>query len=118
MSTKVTQATTTFANERAYVFTWGGLAAGETGDAVEFVSYVDRSFQVTGTFGGASIVLEGSNNGTDYEILNDPQGNQISLSAHGLKQVEEVTRYVHPRVVGGDGTTNLAVNLLARRHSQ
>jgi hypothetical protein len=116
MSTKVTQAPTTWPNEATNIFTWAALAQGETGDLVEFPSYVDRTFQVTGTFGGATVVFEGSNDGSTYFTLSDPQGNQLSLTTAGLKQVEEITRYARPRVIGGDGTTSLAVVLLARRH--
>ena len=116
MSTLVSKATTTFENEATNMFTWVALAMGETGDKVEFPSYVDRTFQVTGTFGGATIVFEGSNDDATYFTLSDPQGNQLSLTAAGLKQIEEITRYARPRLIGGDGTTALKVVLLARRH--
>lgn len=91
------------------------LASGETGDALNAAEFADRSAQVRGTFGGASLVIEGSNDGTNYETLHDPFGNLLSFSLNGIKAVMELTLYIRPRVVGGDGTTAIAVNIFTRR---
>jgi len=115
MATTVTLEKTRWENERAYTARWA-LANGETGNPLEFVSYVDRSVQVTGTFGaGGTVVLEGSNDGTNYHTLTDPQGNPLSFTAAGLLAVTEVCVFVRPRVTGGDGTTALTITLCIRR---
>lgn len=96
--------------------TWAALAAGETGDAAALVAaFADRSIQFTGTFGGATVVLQGSNDGTNYFTLKDPFGNDVSVTAAALVQVLEVTLHTRPKVTGGDGTTALAAVLLARK---
>lgn len=95
--------------------TWAALAADETGDAAALVAaYADRSIQVTGTFGGATVELQGSNDGTTYFTLKDPFGNDLSFTAAGLKQVLEVTLFTRPKITGGAGTTIKAV-LFARK---
>lgn len=104
------------ADDKAHVITWTPLANGDSGSPLEMAGAADRSAQITGTFGtGGTIVLEGSNDGTNYVTLTDPQGNAISKTAAGIEQIEEITRYVRPRVTGGDGTTALTVTMLARR---
>lgn len=89
------------------------LATGDTGVEVGFADFADRSVQVSGTFGGATITLEGSNNGTDWVGLRDPQGVAISFTAAGLKQVLESTLLVRPVITGG-AASSVNVTLLMR----
>lgn len=99
------------------LMTWAGLLNGDDGGPVELPSFPDVSVQITGTFGtGGSVTLLGSNDGTNYVALTDPQGNAITKTAAGLEQVEELVRYIKPSVTAGDGTTSLTVTLLARRN--
>lgn len=105
----------TFGDDGHIIF-WEAVGQNDDGDPVEMIGSSDRSVQVTGTFGsGGTIVLEGSNDGTNYETLTDPQGNDVSFQAAGLVQVIELTRYVRPRVTAGDGTTDLDVHFLLKR---
>ena len=102
--------------DNAHVITWTGLLNGDDGSPVEMPGSSDRSIQFTGTFGvGGTIVLEGSNDGTNYVSLTDPQGNAISKTAAGIEAVMELTRYIRPRVTAGDGTTSLVATLLVKR---
>ena len=76
----------------------------------------DRSVQVAGTFGaGGNLRILGSNDGTNYIVLTDPQGNALNFTAAGIETVMELTRYIKPLVTAGDVTTSLTVTLLARR---
>lgn len=106
-----------FNNHESNVVKWV-LAAGESGQDFVLPGYADRSVQVFGTFGGASVSFEGSNEDsapTNHTVLSDPQGNALTMAAAGLKAVLEMTRLVRPRVVGGDGTTALTIILFAKR---
>lgn len=94
--------------------TWGPLAAGDTTNAYEGSYFSDRSVQVVGTFGGAHAIIQGSHDGTNWSTINDPQGVPLDFSSAGLKQLQEITRYIRPLLTGGDGTTALTVYLLAR----
>lgn len=95
--------------------TWA-LANTDDGVAVDLHEYSDRSVQVSGTFGvGGTVVIEGSNNGTVWSTLRDPQGTTLSFTAVGLRAVSEMTRHIRPRVTAGDGTTALSVALFVRR---
>lgn len=102
--------------DRAHVLSWTGLLNGDDGTPVEMPGSADRSIQFLGTFGaGGTIVLEGSNDGTNYATLTDPQGNAISKTAAAIEAVLELTRFVRPRVTAGDGTTDLQAHLLVKR---
>ncbi len=94
------------------------LAQGDDGTPVSYAEFSDRSIAFTGTFGGASVSLQGSNDltsPTNWFVLTDYQGNNISKSAAALEGVEEPTVWVRPLVTGGDGTTAIVANLFARR---
>jgi len=116
MSTAVTVTYNPNGIAECAVARWASLANGESGVAVEFPQYADRSVQIEGTFGAAgSVQMEGSNDGTNYQLLTDPQGNDIVKTAADLEQISELTRYIRPRCTAGDGTTALAITLVARR---
>lgn len=107
---------TIVANGLAIKSAWAGLLNTDVGDPQEFIEFADRSVQVTGTFGaGGAVVLEGSNDGTNYATLTDSTGTALSITAAGIKQITQITQFVRPRVTAGDGTTTLVATLLARR---
>ena len=96
--------------------TWATMANGDTGAPVQFDAFQDRSFQITGTFGaGGSATLEGSNDGTNYFALHNPQGTVIALTAAGVVQVLEATLWIRPHVTAGDGTTALVAVVMGGR---
>ena len=113
MATTLTITPIPSAPNRAWVASWT-LANAETGDAFQNPGSSDRSVQVSGTFGtGGTVVIEGSNNGSTYSTLTDPQGNALSFTSANIEAVQELTRYIRPRVTAGDGTTSLTVSICA-----
>lgn len=93
--------------------TFSGLDAGA---AIEQFGEADRSVQITGTFGvGGTVVIEGSNDGVNYHTLKDHLGVALSITAAGLYSVDQIVRYLRPRITAGDGTTALTVTALTRR---
>ncbi|WP_374312437.1 hypothetical protein [Dongia sp.] len=114
MSTAKTTAIPDSLNQRVAITTWPALLASETGEPVEAAQFADRSVQISGSFGGASVIVEGSNDGVSYFPLTDPQGNSLTFTASKLEAVTELTRWLRPRVSGGDGTTEIAFVLLAK----
>jgi hypothetical protein len=97
------------------VTTWSALAQGDDGEPVRLAVYSDRSIQVLGTFGGASVTIGGSNDGVTYHALTDTSGTALTLTTACLKQIVELPVFLKPRVFGGDGTTALTVVLAGRR---
>ena len=97
------------------VTTWAPLAADDDGAPVRLAVYSDRSIQVAGTFGGASVTIGGSNDGITYHALSDPSGNVLTLTSAALRAIVELPIFIKPRVFGGNGTTSLSVVLSGRR---
>jgi hypothetical protein len=97
--------------------TWSAMTFSGTdvGAAFPYSAWVDQSVQVTGTFGaGGNVRWEGSNDGTNYVALTDPQGNALDFTTAKIEAVTEIAALVRPRVTAGDGTTSLTVTLVAR----
>jgi hypothetical protein len=110
----------TFGSRGAHVITWAPMtqSGSDVGAPIEMPGWADRSVQVTGTLGtGGNVRIEGSNDGTNYATLNDPQGNALDVNSLKVEQILEITRYIRPRVTAGDGTTSLAVSLLIVRNA-
>jgi hypothetical protein len=89
---------------------WTGLLNGDSGLPITAATLSNKTVQVVGTFGtGGTVVIEGSNDGTNYDTLTDPQGNALTFLAAGLKSILENPQYIRPNVTVGDGTTDLSV---------
>lgn len=98
----------------AFVAQWEHMLGSDEGAALMGAQYTDKSVQVVGNFGSATLQFQGSNNGVDWAVLTDPQGNDLNFSLAKIELVSEATVFVRPVVVGGDGTTNLSVYLMMK----
>lgn len=108
--------TITYSQNRVTVV-WTGLLNGDDGAPFEGYDWADASVQISGTFGvGGSVNITGSNDGTNYVLLTDPQGNAITKTSAAVEQISEGTKYFKPVVTAGDGTTSLTVTMYARRN--
>jgi len=89
-------------NTRAFIAVWENLQTGDDGLPLPFSQYTDRSVQVSGDFGGGSLVIEGSNNnGASWDALSDAQGNPLNITGAKIEQILEIAALVRPRLVGG-----------------
>jgi hypothetical protein len=99
---------------------WTPLLSGDTGSWMQLAGLPDRTLEVTGTFGGAAVTMQGTNQ-VDPNTgplsgsgLTDQGASAISLTAAGVKLIAEATRWVRPVVTGGDGSTSLTARVVAR----
>lgn len=100
----------------AHLHSWTLTTADGTGDALELPGSADRAVQfVDSTWGGATVVLEGSIDGTNFVTLVDPLGNDITAtSGSPIFAVLANVRYIQPRLsVTGTGAT-VPVYLLSK----
>jgi hypothetical protein len=67
------------------------------------VSLANASVQIGGTLGGATIVLQGSNDGTTYATLKDLAGNDLSFTAAGYAEFSSGAAFIKPSISGGTG---------------
>lgn len=93
--------------------TWTPILATDTGQAEAAPQYPFKTVQVFGTFGGGTILIEGSNDGgTTWVTLTDPQGNALSFTAAGVEKVQENTQLIRPRA--SVGVTSISVVLVSQ----
>ena len=96
-------------------YLWAALVTGSLdGAAIEIPGRADMSVQVVGTFDTATLTMQGSNDGTNWAPLTDPQGNAIAMTVAGIEQILEKTRYIRPLVSSVGATTDLDVHLYVR----
>ena len=96
-----------------YRVTWKTIGDADTCTPYSCPEYTDKSIQVEGTFSSASVAIQGSNDGTNFEPLRDPSGTTIAITAAGIKQVLENTLLVRPASTGG-ASSSLTVTVLMR----
>ncbi len=95
---------------------WSLTTANPTGTGLEWTEWADRTFQVAGTFGGATLTLEGSNDGTNWATLsNAAGGTAATFTTAGIKTVIELPRYVRPNLTTVGVGATLTATLVARR---
>lgn len=97
-------------------FVWAFTGA-DTGTPVSFAEWADRSVQMSGTWNGATVTWEGSNDGgATYIPLTDPQGNAIAKTADSIEAVTEVCELARPRVSTG-AVTAVTISVILRRQN-
>lgn len=101
--------------------TWEGLVSGSvTGAPIpsNWLDYSDRSIQVVGTFGGATVTIQGSNDeGVTYGTINDDTGTALTFATTSglIKQATTICAGVRPSVTSDTGTTDLDVIAICHR---
>lgn len=70
------------------------------------------SIVAVGTWGSATLILQGSIDGTNWFGLTDQAGNAVSLTANGGDVAVMPVRYIRPSASGGTGQ-DLDIRVLA-----
>jgi hypothetical protein len=71
------------------------------------------SVQFAGTFGGSTVTLQMSNDGTNWVDIKDLQGNTISATATTMFEFTCSAAYIKPNVTGGSAN-NVDVIIVLR----
>lgn len=92
---------------------WTPVTEADVCIPVKYPKHSDKSIQVLGTFGGATVALHGSNDaGVTYAPLNTPASAAIGINAAGIKAVLENTEFIKPVATGGTGQSLTIAMLL------
>jgi len=70
--------------------------------------------QFIGTFDSATAVLQGSNDGTNWETLSDIFGLNVSFTAAGYAEVSTAMAYLRPSTSGGGVSQDIDCIIVAR----
>lgn len=87
----------------AKVWTWTGVSTADTATEVEpgGQEAIAASVQMEGTWGSATVVLQGSNDGTNWATLKDLSGSDISFTADGMADFSSAALFIRPSSSGG-----------------
>ena len=101
-------------DSRTFIATWN-LSNGDTGAPIRYAGAVERTVQIIGTFGGATVSLEGTLElvPTTWLPVTDVQGSVISKTSAALETITELVRHIRPVVTGGSGSA-ITVLLMMR----
>ena len=96
-------------------YLWELTSADPTGEAVSAVDFADRTVTAVGTWGGATVTIEGSNDGENWMPLSDAAGAaDATASANKAITIVELTRYLRPRLTTVGTGADVTVVMLAR----
>lgn len=92
-------------NKPRSLATWEGVATGDVQDTltVAGLAAAAASVQITGTFGGATIVMQCSNDGTTWFTMKDAVGDNISATGNAYFEFSTSALYIRPSASGGTG---------------
>jgi len=99
---------------------WEGAATGDT--LTPFVLQqqygLAGSLQAVGTFGGATIGLQVSNDGTNWATAKDLGGNNVTTTtAAGYFEISLSGAYIRPTITGGSGNDIDIIVVLRGSHA-
>ena len=97
-------------------YIWEALATGDTINALKLSGEgAERaSVQVTGTFDGATVKIQTSNDGTNFYDIKDIHNTAVSTSAAAIFEFTSAAVYVAPNISGGNGNSDVDVTLYMR----
>jgi hypothetical protein len=87
--------------------TWTGIVTGDTAESIGIhnAAPVAGSVQFGGTFGGATVKLQASNDDVTFFDMKDLQGVPISSSSAALFEFTSAAIYFKPVVTGGSANS-------------
>jgi hypothetical protein len=93
---------------------WSAMGNADSGLPQSPSQLSDKTVQIDGTFGTATAVVEGSNDGTSYFNLTDPAGAPISTTVAMMAQILQNPKFIRPRTSGGGGGVTINIRLVER----
>jgi hypothetical protein len=92
------------------------MATGDVGAGVPIAYAADLTGQVTGTFGGATVTWQGSNDNTNWHpVTRRSVGSNMAFTADAIHTFNENPAWIRPAVTGG---TSVAIKAIAAIHAR
>lgn len=80
------------------------LATGDTTTPLRLPNFSDKTVHCFGTFSGATVTIQGSNDGTNWATLHKVDLTDLTFSAAGIAQVLENPVYIRASAASGTAT--------------
>jgi hypothetical protein len=101
------------------LFTWTPLTTSDTGAPISTGYSADLTIQVFGTFGGATVTFQGSNNGTNWHPLTQRGGTaNMAYTSAANHCCNEMPAFIRPSVTGGTSTSVTVILAMSARYSK
>ena len=79
------------------------------------IAFADKTVMIVATYDSATIVIQGSNDGTNWFTLTNPNNDSLSFTVGDqLDTILENPLYIRPKTSGGQGSTAITVTLAGR----
>ena len=103
----------------AVLATWADLATGDVGGGVPIAYAADLTGQVTGTFGGATITWQGSNDNTNWHPMTQKSGTgNMAFTAAAVHTANENPAWIRPEVTGGTSVVLKGIMAIHARYAK
>jgi hypothetical protein len=100
----------------AVLVSWADLATNDVGGGVPIAYAADLTGQATGTFGGATITWQGSNDNANWHPLTRRSvGTDMAFTSAAVHTVNENPAWIRPAVTGG---TSVAIDCTLAIHAR
>lgn len=87
------------------LYKWEALGDADDGAPVSVGYAADITVQAIGTFGSATVRLQGSNDGINWHNMTQKGGTTaLGFTAAGVHSINEMPAYIRPHTTGGTGT--------------
>jgi len=97
-------------------FSWPLTTANPDGMRAEWIAFSDQTWTAYGTWGGATLTIEGSADGTTWMPLsNAAGGTAATATANKIMTAIELPRYVRPNLTTPGSGASITVVLTARK---
>jgi hypothetical protein len=99
------------------LFTWVLLTASPDGSPLEMLDKSECCIQSTGTYGGATLSWQGSNDGTNWFTCTNVAGaTAATMTAAGGMQIIERPLYMRPNLTAVGAGATITVTAMLRRN--
>ena len=103
----------------AILLTWEALGNADSGAGYALPFAADITVQAIGTFGSATVKLQGSNDGTNWFDLTKKGGTSaLSFTSAGGATANENPAFIRPSTSGGTGTDVDVIVAMHARYSK
>lgn len=110
--------TISFVGNDAVEFKWTLTSADADGAPIgaNHVDYADRTVIASGTWGGATLTIEGSHDGSDYLALSDAASTAaLTATSNTSAPIAEVPPLTRPNLTVPGSGASVVVSILCRR---
>lgn len=99
-----------YSEDGTWNYSWAGITEADEGNPITVPGAVNQlSFQVTGTFGGGTFQLQGSNDGVNYIVLADPGGTDIGSTTTKVWRISSLPKFLKAKATAGTSASVTAM---------